>query len=767
MRYQALAVAAGIAVFQFVPRMPHSLLYAAIVPILVLVFRSPRWRLIALGGAGFLWAMWRADLILGARLDPAREGHVLTVTGIVSSPPINFGTGLRFDFNARSVTDARGAILGSSVLKLTRYQWRGSLGTGSRCTFKVRLKIPYGTRNPGGFDREKWLFTERVSATGYVIRHPANRCEGPAGQWSLNRLREGIASHIRSSAPVAPHDGVIAALAVADRDGLSEEQWQTLQTTGTAHLLAISGLHISLIAGIAFITAHWGIGLASPTNRRWPVQRPAALIAIAAATGYAALAGFPISTQRALVMLAVVMICRLRRRPAISFTTFAIALVTVAVLDPVALLSASFWLSFSAVGWLLFINSTRPPAKTLHRLLSLHVYLALGLTPLLGALHQSVPLASPLANLIAVPVVTLTIVPLVLVGIAILPFDAPTAGGVWGAAAWIWDILWSYLTWLADTLGPIGLPTAPGPWAIGLALIGVTVFVVPVIRARWLLGSVLVGALALEPRIAPPKAEVRLTILDVGQGLAVVAETSHKVLVYDTGSAFGRFSAGSGIIAPMLRSRGIVAVDRLVLSHADTDHAGGWAGLATVLPIKDIWVSPGDVFEVPTTTCRAGRHWVWDGIEFMILSPRNARLSSRNDRSCVLKISAPGGSVLLPGDIEGRTEAQLTRQGSDVLAADILIAPHHGSATSSTAPFIAAVKPAYVVFAAGYKNRFSFPERGVVSRYLEHGAAVLSTGIEGAIEFNISDRVESPRSYRRTHLRYWHHLEVVDPGAGG
>ncbi len=651
-------------------------------------------------------------------------------------------------------------------LKLTRYQRGGSLPAGSRCRFKVRLKIPYGTRNPGTFDREKWLFTERVSATGYVIGHPANRCEAPQGRWSLNRTRESIASHIHSSSSVPTHNGVIAALAVAVRDGLSDEQWRVLRTTGTAHLLAISGLHISLIAGIAFFVAHWGIGLLAPTNRRWPVQQPAAPVAIAAATGYAALAGFPISTQRALVMLAVVMICRLRRRPVLSFTAYSIALVTVGIFDPMALLSASFWLSFGAVGWLLFINSTRPRAWTLWRLVSLHVYLALGLTPLLGALHQSVPLASPLANLFAVPVVTLTIVPLVLAGVVVLPFDPSTAAGLWGVAARIWDILWSCLVWLADALGPITLPTAPGPWAVGLALVGVMVFVVPLIRAPWLFGSALLGALALEPRTPPPPAQIRLTILDVGQGLSVVAETAHKVLVYDTGAAFGRFSAGSAIVAPALRSRGITAVDRLVLSHADADHSGGWAGLAEALPIGDIWVSPGHLLDVPTTTCRAGERWVWDGVEFTILSPGSPSAGSRNDRSCVLRISAPGGSVLLPGDIEARTEARLTLRAADILAADILIAPHHGSATSSTPPFIAAVNPAYVVFAAGYKNRFSFPESAVMHRYRERGAVLLSTGLDGAIEFNISSQVESPRAYRRTHLRYWHHLEAADPGAG-
>jgi competence protein ComEC len=496
------------------------------------------------------------------------------------------------------------------------------------------------------------------------------------------------------------------------------------------------------------------------------VQRPAAIVALAAAFAYAALAGFPISTQRALVMLAAAMICQFWRRPSISFDAYVLALVTVAVFDPTALLTAGFWLSFCAVGWLLFIHSTQPPAKTLPRLLQLHVYLALGLTPLLGALHQSVPLGSPLANLVAVPVVTLVVVPLVIAGIAVLPFDTVIAGALWRGSAWVWELLWSYLSWLAQVVGSFSLPVAPGIYAIGLALIGVMTFFVPLIRMRWLLGSLLIAALALEQRSAPAAGQIRLTVVDVGQGLAVVVETAAKVLVYDTGAAFGRFSAGADILAPVLRSRGIAAVDRLILSHGDADHAGGWPGLAASLPVKEVWVSPGHTLTVPTTPCRAGRQWQWDGVKFTILYPLDSGPGSRNDRSCVLKVSAQGGSVLLPGDIEARAEARLIRNGSAELAADILLAPHHGSATSSTVPFVTAVDPAYVVFAAGYKNRFSFPRPQIVKAYLTRGVVPLTTGLEGAIEFNISDRVEAPRGFRRSHLRYWHHLAAVPPVTG-
>ncbi len=758
MRYQLLAVVCGIGLFQLLPRVPGQLLYLAIIPIAWGLTRSSSFRLGALIALGFLWAMWRAELILAERLPPSREGQVLTIVGTITSRPANSRVGTRFDFRVHHAADPRGNELDLARIKLAWYDRPVAVAARAHCTLKVRLKLPYGARNPGGFDREKWMFTERIAATGYVVDHSSNRCEPDAVSWTLGGVREAIARQIRLSLPQRSHHGVIAALAVADRDALSETQWQILRATGTSHLLAISGLHISLVGGLAFVVAHWGLGLLAPVNRCWPVQRPAALMAFGAALGYAALAGLPVSTQRALIMLTVAMIGQILRRRAFSVDALVIALAVVSIVDPPALLTASFWLSFVAVAWLLFISTVKPSVNAVRRLLQFHLYLALGLTPLLGALQQSVPLASPLANLVAVPVVTIAIVPLVIAGVVMIPIDAALATALWHAAAWIWDGLWFYLSILSDWLAPLDLPIAPKVWAIGSALLGVVIIIVPLLRARWVLGTVLIAALAFEQREVPSLEQLRITIVDVGQGLAVVAETTHKVLVYDTGPAFGRFSAGADIIAPFLRARGVTEIDRLILSHGDSDHAAGWPGLAAAVTVRELWVNPGHSVSAAATTCEAGQRWVWDGVDFEILSPIAMAASSRNDLSCVLKITASGGSVLLPGDIEGRSEARLVEHALTRLAADVLIAPHHGSTTSSGGRFISAVSPGYVVFAAGFRNRFDFPRQEVVERYRRSGAVMLTSGIEGAIEFNITDRIERPRSYRRSNLRYWHHL---------
>ncbi|MDA0821586.1 MAG: DNA internalization-related competence protein ComEC/Rec2 [Proteobacteria bacterium] len=759
MRSLCLAVVCGIVVFHTMPSIPHCIVYLMVLPSLCSLC-GPLWlRVLACCALGFLWAMWRADSVLQQRLDPQYEGAIVTVIGRINEQPSAYASASRMVLDVLTSKTGRDQTLNLARLQLNWYDPPQSLTLASKCELKVRLKVPHGVQNPGGFDREKWLFTERVSATGYVVEHPSNRCEPDTNRWSVNQIRQPIASRIRDALPNANQHGIVLALSVAQRSALSTHQWDVLRDTGTAHLLAISGLHISLIAGATFVLAHWTIGLAAPPSRQWPVQRPAAICALLVAMGYAALAGFPTSAERALVMFGVAMACVYWRRRAISADAFFIALAAVAVIDPLALLSSSYWLSFCAVGWLLLITTTAGPAGNVaRRLLRVHLYLALGLTPVLGILYQSVPMASPVANLIAVPIVTMTIVPLVIVGIAALPINFSAAKLCWTSAAWIWDQLWLLLEWLASHLSAIELPVAPTPLTAGLAALGVLVLVIPVLSSRWFVSMVLLSVLLLGERETLSSAQFRVTVLDVGQGLAVVVETASKTLIYDTGPAFGDYSAGQTILTPFLRSRGVREIDRVVLSHADNDHAGGWPALAAAFPIRAIVVSPNHDIQVPHQTCRAGERWQWDGVDFAFLYPASGTEGSRNNLSCVLRITAPGGTVLLPGDIEDSAENNLVSAPDVTLLADVLVAPHHGSSTSSTSRFISAVSPNYVVFAAGYGNRFDFPRPEIVTRYLLSGATVLTTGTSGAIEFEVKEAVSIPERYRVNYRRYWHHL---------
>ncbi|MFT4562982.1 MAG: competence protein ComEC [Gammaproteobacteria bacterium] len=760
MRTLCLAIVCGIAVSHFMPSIPPRSVYATAMP-LIFALWGPYWlRVVACCALGFLWSMWCADSVLQLRLDAKYAGRIVSVTGLLRDPPVLYASASRFVFDVLASETGRDETLELSRLQLNWYEPPESLTRASKCVLKVRLKVPHGVQNPGGFDREKWLFTQQISATGYVVEHPSNRCEPYDDRWSVNRLRHYIATRVREALPNARQHAIVLALSVAQRDALSTRQWDVLRDTGTAHLLAISGMHISLIAGATFILAHWAIGLIAPLSRRWPVQRPAAICALLVAIGYAALAGFPTSAERAVIMLGVAMACVYWRRRVISVDSFFVALAMVAIVDPLALLSASYWLSFCAVGWLLLITTTAAPGNAARRLLRVHLYLALGLTPLLGILHQSVPVASPIANLVAVPVVTMTIAPLVIAGIVALPFDFSAAKLCWTSAAWIWDQLWLLLEWLASHLSAIELPFAPTPLTILLAVLGVLLLVIPLLHGRWFVGPLLISVLMLGERETLSNGQYRVTVLDVGQGLAVVVETASKIMVYDTGPSFGDYSAGKTILTPFLRARGVRKIDRLVLSHADNDHAGGWPALVAAFPVGEIVVSPGHEFQNPHQTCQFGAGWHWDGVRFSFLHPGKGAQGSRNDLSCVLRISAPGGTVLLPGDIEARAESQLLGQSGVALLSDVVVAPHHGSSTSSSVRFVDTVSASYVVFAAGYGNRFNFPRPTIIERYASSGATLLTTGNSGAIEFEIKESVQIAEQRRVNYRRYWH--RVVD-----
>ena len=755
MRFRAFALVAGMVALHCMPQLPHPAAYP-LGGLLAALLLCPRCtRVLGFFMAGFLWAMWHADLVLAQRIVPQDAGRVATLSGRVAEVATDFGVGFRFPLAVSELRDLGSRTLPPRHVLVNWYRVAQAPQVGALCVVKVRLSEPRGARNPGGFDREKWLFRRRFGATANVIAHPANACVATTGS-ATERLRALIRKRLAQRSGDVAGRGVIAALTIADRSGLSDAIWLTLRDTGTAHLLAISGLHISLVAGATFLVVRFLVGLIAPVARRWPAQRPAAISAVVVAAGYAALAGFPVSAERALVMLAVAMLAVVARRPAVTVDNYALAMALVAIADPLALLGMGFWLSFTAVACLLLIDLTRQRASTLRRVARLHLALALGMTPLLGLIFVSIPLASPIANLVAVPVVTFVLVPCALAGAAIAPLSATGADLLWDVAAHVWSLLWAWLSWLDSVLPALALPAAPSPAAIVIAAVGVLIAFVPIVPWARASGAALCSVLLIPPVPDLAPGELRLTVLDVGQGLAAVVETATHVLVYDTGPGRGRFSAGANVIAPYLRSRGRREVDQLIVSHGDADHAGGWPGLAAAVPITRVMLSPGHAGEHDEPRCHTGQQWVWDDVTFRLLHPEVDYPGSENDRSCVVHISAAGGQVLLPGDIENAAEDLLVQTRSAQLRADVLVAPHHGSSTSSSPGFLAAVAPSYAVFAAGYRNRFGFPRREIDAAYREAGVATWTTGHAGAVTVTIDDRVRRPRSYRQTHARYWH-----------
>jgi len=778
MRSGTIAFALGVWALTGARALPDPMLVELLPLALGVALVAPRVRLVALFATGFLWALLRAHLMVAERLPEALVGQNLVVEGVIASLPRVDPKRVRFLLRVEAIHAPDGGHWRRpGLVRLSWYEPAPVVRAGERWRLAVKLKQPHGFMNPGGFDYEGWLFRRGVRATGYVQGRGEHGRLAAAEGVPITRARERLARAIERALEGRREAGLVSALAVGHRAAITPSQWQVLAATGTSHLMAISGLHIGLVAGLAFALARAGWACSAQLSLRVAAPRAAAVAALAAATGYAALAGFSVPTQRALVM-AVVMLGNLLigQRTAAS-VSLAAALCAVLALDPLAPLSAGFWLSFVAVAAILFGMTGRTPPHT--RLAGLwwrygrtQWLVAVGLVPVTLATFHQHPLIGPLANLVAVPWTGLVVVPLTLGGTALLTFS-PAAGGAvieMAAAALAW--LWPTLELLAALDVPLRANRLPPVWAIAAAAAGVVLALAPRgFPCRWL-GVALVAPLVGLPAPKPAAGELRFTLLDVGQGLAAVVETGGKVLVYDTGPVLAPgFDAGRAVLAPFLRARGIDRVDLLVLSHGDSDHSGGLASLLESAAVERILTSALD--KAPDAVpCHAGQRWRWHEVEFVMLGPGAGQVASPNDRSCVLSIRHPGGRILLPGDIERDAERRLLALPPGELGADILVAPHHGSRTSSTPAFVRAVRPRFVLFSAGYRNRFGFPALEVRARYEAAGAMLLDTVSHGAIAFTLTSTdkggrpsLSGPRLHRCEHARFWHHRgRAVDAG---
>lgn len=724
--------------------------------------------------AGLVWAVLRATLVLDTGLPADLEGRNLTVTGVVADIVQPRAHGARFLFDIEQMHLAGRRLASPGRVRLGLYRHRGrlphALAAGQRWRFVVRLKRPHGYSNPGGFDYEGWLFQHRIRATGYVRVNDALQYLGEARGvgYALQRVRGHLKRALMSALPGGPQRGVILALAIGDRAEIDAAHWTVLMRTGTNHLLAISGLHVGLVAGLAFWLGRWLWSRRAAALLWLPAPKAAALIALLAGTLYAGLAGFSLPTQRAVIMLAVAVLAVWWQRRSSASHTLMLALLAVLVYDPLAVMAPGLWLSFGAVGLIIYAMTGRLARPRGWRAwLRVQAWLGLGLLPLLLGLFQRASLIAPLANLFAVPFVGLLIVPLSLAGTVML-LIWPWAGQhlLWGASGLV-GLLWQGLALLAAFPLAQWSGAAPGAWApgliMGLALLGVGVLLAPRgLPARWL-GAVLLLPLLLPLADRPPPGEARFTLLDVGQGLAAVVETHRHVLVYDTGPRFSaQFDAGRAVVAPYLIYRAYRAIDTLIISHGDNDHRGGARSLLELIPARRVLSSvPGRLAWAGAQACRQGQHWRWDGVDVRILSPPALRGRGNND-SCVLRVQAGTARVLLSGDIEARAETDLLaatppgRRGG-ALAADLLVVPHHGSRTSSTAAFVRAVSPRYALYAVGYRNRYHFPHPTVVARYTALGAKQFDTARTGALIFRLgTDGVRPPQRYRVYAQRYWH-----------
>lgn len=757
MLHIALAFLAGILLVQLQSTLPSPWWVALLFPVPFLMRRFPATQsmllLAALFVVGILWASFRAGLILDDELNPDYEGQDIWLVGHVDSLPRLNDKGSRFEFRVDS------ANLNGETIKIPRrillsiYQQYAAPGINEQWRLKVRLKRPYGFQNPGGFDYEAYLFQKRIRAKGYV--REARRLKSAKESWSFNRTRMDIATNFQKLLPDSPHQGILIALATGNRNLLTPQQWNQLRDTGTSHLVAISGLHIGIIAGLAFFVFRWLWSLPGATTLYLAAPRFAALGAITAAFFYAGLAGFSLPTQRALIMLVIVfggLFFRWRFHPP---AVLGGALLAVLVFDPFAAMSAGFWLSFVAVGLILMVVQCKYPSDNkLLKLVRIQWALAVGLVPLTLYLFQQSSLVAPLANLAAVPIFSIVVVPATLAAaVATILLPDSIAFGILSLADMALRLFWTGLVWLADN-APVFASAISLPVALSAAVGAIFLLLPRALPARWL---GLAGFLPIffVSTDVPEPGEYRLTLLDVGQGLAAVVQTNKHLLVYDTGPRFSKsFDTGRAVVLPYLRYIGRRYVDTLIISHGDNDHAGGARSLLAEMRVDRILSSVPARFP-QGQLCYEGQQWQWDGVWFEILSPQPEDPYDKNNNSCVLRISTLSGSVLIPGDIEREREDWLIQEYGSDLKSDFLIAPHHGSRTSSTGGFIDLVDPDMVLFPVGYRNRYRHPNRNVIDRYVDSGSQILLSPETGAIEISISRAGWRVEKYRLQKRRYW------------
>ena len=714
---------------------------------------------------GFVWAATFAQLRLADELPAVLEGRDIELTGVVAGLPQELERGVRFTF------DVEQAVVGVPPhISLAWYRGRDDaddeasplvpVRAGERWRFTVRLKRPHGNLNPHGFDYEAWLFERNIRATGYIRPRSATRIEARVWRpgYAVEMLRETIRDRFRAALPDAPYAGILIALAVGDQQAIDPGLWQSFARTGITHLMSISGLHVTMLAGLAYALINWLWRRSANLPLRLPAQHAAAIGGFLAAFGYCLLAGFAVPAQRTLYMLAVVVAARLSAREISGSRVLSLALLLVLLLDPWAVLAAGFWLSFGAVALLFHIGSGRlGPVHWLMEWGRAQWAVTLGMLPALLALFQQFSLVSPLANALAIPLVSFLITPLALLGC--LPLLDPLLALAHLFTVW----LMFFIDWLAALPLAMWQQAAPPAWAVLLALAGGFWLLLPRgFPSRWLgLLAFLPLLTVLPPCLAPGTAAI--TVLDVGQGLAIHVQTAGHDLLFDAGPAFSADAdSGNRIIVPYLRAMGVRRLDAMVISHADKDHEGGAASVLAALPVGLLKTSLP--FEhalsaqpVPHELCRDGEAWDWNGVRFEMLHPGAEPLSRKtNDLSCVLKITAGGRSMLLTSDIEAVSESALAAAQGPALASAVMTVPHHGSRTSSTQDFITAVAARDEIIPVGYRTRFGPPKEEEVARYLESGARLHRSDADGAIGVKLASAGIAFRHERAERRRYWH-----------
>ncbi|MBP5955622.1 DNA internalization-related competence protein ComEC/Rec2 [Pseudomonas anatoliensis] len=736
MRTGMMALAVGLLAAIFMPALPPVWLMVllAVVALMLLPFRSYPLAFLLFG---FTWACVSAHWALQDRLPVALDGETRWLEGRVVGLPQTSDGVVRFE-----LADAHSRH--GKLPSLMRLAWYAGppVNSGERWRLAVKLKRPNGLLNPDAFDYEAWLLAQRIGATGTIKE---GQCLGEA-RWAW---RDGIRQRLLA-VDAQGRGGALAALVLGDGSGLSREDWQILQDTGTVHLLVISGQHIGMLAAVMYLLVA-GLARYGLWPLRWPWLPWACGLAFAAALGYGLLAGFDVPVRRACVMVGLVLLWRLRFRHLGAWWPLLLAFNGVLLLDPLASLRPGFWLSFAAVAVLIFTFGGRLGAWRWWQTWTRAQWLiAIGLCPMLLALNLPISLSGPLANLLAVPWVSLVVLPPALLGTLLLPVPYVGEGLLWLAGGLI-DWLFQGLALIAGQWPAWIAPSLP-PWALAIGSLGAVLLLLPRGVPLRPLGWPLLLILVVPPRERLDAGLADVWQLDVGQGLAILIRTRHHALLYDAGPRFRDFDLGERVVLPALRKLNVETLDLMLLSHADADHAGGALAVARRLQVKQVISGdpPGLPAELNAQACESGQQWQWDGVSFQLWQWADAHDS--NQRSCVLQIEANGERLLLTGDIDAHAERVLLQSPLNVTT-QWLQAPHHGSRSSSSMALLKALKPNAVLISRGQGNSFGHPHPIVMARYLQQGLRIYDSAEHGAIHLQLG--AFKPPWTMRQYPRFW------------
>lgn len=748
----------GVLGFQIVPFLPSWPILLLVPCVLFLFYRYPKGCLLYITIAGFLYTYLHASSHLWPTLEHDLQGQDIDIAGSVKEIQNQTENYTRFVFETEQINTKKPTSGLPKKLMISWYYPQSQLKAGQTCQFTVRLKHYWRYANPGSIDIEKAMFLQNIGARGYVRDGAcidASLVETqPAG------LRDQLIEQFTLEKNELDYFAWMMALSFGVRDHLTQHDWHVLRKSGSAHLVAISGLHLSVIGLFVFFIFRQFARLSVYACEHFGAQRIAAACAMLAVFLYAYIAGFSIPTQRALIMVCIAFTAVIFNKPVVSFPLLATTLLLTLLWDPLSVLTASFWMTFVAVFFIFLIIKSAPSANKWWLALRIQLFLSVALFPVSLWFFQEGSVIAPLVNLLAVPYISFVVLPILLLAQALFVFDISIAAFLFD----LLDNLLAYFWWFIQsaTTFPFSSyhyqPTLSG---VLLFEIGWVLFLFAKQYLLRFMSLLLCAALFLFKQDSLQEDQLRLAILDVGQGLSILVETRQHSLLYDLGPQFpSGFNTADAVVLPYLRSKHVDHLDKLVISHHDNDHAGGLEKiLASGLVGELLFGHAAKVTPLmPAQDCRQGDQWRWGNTRFQVLHPPAQWRANSNNSSCVIQISHPAATILLTGDIEAEVEYRLLAEFGDRLRSDIIVVPHHGSLSSSTTAFIKTVAPKIAVYSTGYRNRYGFPHDTIWSRYQALGAKQLDTAKEGVIvfELDVDTGIKEMPGYRKTTQRYWH-----------